>query len=365
MTGPPRLRVELPVSGTLPRVGKIRLGTTVPVVDKDTGEVRKTDWGADIVRPIKADHFVVYAEESGITSQEAVDAFKMVYGDEPRELECWLPAPTPEDIMEGAWRQYGKSKLKIRCNGEMCAKRRETGGWIEEPCQCKSLGLAEDDKRHCDLGYTIQLILPRVSGIGVWQLDTGSTISSRRMADWLTMMANLTGTLTGLEFTLRIVPVKVSPEGTATTVYVLEPQASRITPQQLLAAGPAQRHTAALPPPAADEEHEPTLTRETFADETPSENAQRADGDVAAEPVPDPPHDQPAPPDNPVEHIARQIQEIRQTADGKEELKKLATQLGCQPTIKQLSVALLAQYGQDAHDVGALLDQLEVLNDQI
>lgn len=358
-SGPPRLRVELPVSGTLPRVGKIRLGTTVPVMDKDTGEVRKTDWGADIVRPVKADHFVVYAEESGITSQEAVDAFKAVYGDEPRELECWLPAPTPDDIMEGAWRQYGKSKLKIRCDGETCAKRRETGGWAEEPCQCQRLGLAEDDKRHCDLGYTIQLILPRVSGIGVWQLDTGSTISSRRMADWLTLMMNLTGgNLTRLAFRLRIVPIKVSPEGTATTVYVLDPMTMDTSPQQLISAGPAQTQVAALPPPAADEEAEPTLRTDTF-DEDPAPADDPDAGREPARPTPE------SAPDNPHEHIARQIQEIRQTEDGKAELKKLAEQLGCQPTIKQLSSALLAQYGQDAYNVGSLLDQLEVLNDQI
>src|SRR6266700_1777262 len=133
MSGPTRHSVPLPTDGGFPRVGKIRLGTAEP-----TG--RKTDWGQDIVRPKKADHFVVTADESGITTPEAAKAFAEIYGREPRQLRCLLPADRPEDVMEGAWQTYGANKLKIRCSGEECSERTKTG-WVDKPCICKTLGL--------------------------------------------------------------------------------------------------------------------------------------------------------------------------------------------------------------------------------
>jgi recombination directionality factor gp3-like protein len=264
MTGPKRHSVALPTDGGFPRVGKIRLGTAEP-----TG--KKTEWGQAIVRPKRSDHFVVAPDESGITTTEAANAFAAVYGREPTQLRCLLPGDKPEDVMEGAWRQYGANKLKIRCDGEECSERTKTG-WAEKPCICKSLGLSEDDNKHCQLTFTLQVILPDVAGVGVWQIDTGSSITARRVAKWLDMMHKLRGTLVLLEFDLRLIPVSVQPAGfeKTSTVYVLDPRAQAATPAQMLA-GDEKRvlqgaRLAELPAPAADEAPEPTLDRTGFAE---------------------------------------------------------------------------------------------------
>lgn len=269
--GPTPYTVHLPTSGTFPRVGKIRLGTATPTGKKDR-------FGQEKVRPEKADHFIVTADESGITSEAAAAAFRAVYGDEPRTLRCLLLAPEPEQNMTGAWRLYGKNKLKTRCDGENCSTRTATG-WTDAPCQCRAQGLADTDDQHCTLTYTLQVVLPDVEGIGVWQLDSGSDITSRRMADWLTMMRLLRGSLAMVEFDLHLVPVKVNPvvngRELATTVYVLQPEATGETPRaaieqaqqrtQLAAAEPLP----ALPPIAADEEPEATLDHSGFDEDSP------------------------------------------------------------------------------------------------
>jgi hypothetical protein len=266
--GPARLRVPLPTSGRWPRAGKIRLGTAA------LNEAKTAELGREIFTPKKADHFVVHEDDSGITTAEAADAFQTRYGDEPRQLRFMLVGDTPEENMEGAYRLYGQNKLKIRCDGEQCSERSQTGAWVEKPCICNAKNLPPESRERCTLTYTIQLVLPDVAIPGVWQLDTGSEISSRRMADWLDMIYTLRGGLRGIEGDLFLVPVSVQPEGRqqTSTVYVLSPQAREATVQQLLAGGGAVElgpgARAELPPPAADEEPEPTLDRSSLSEES-------------------------------------------------------------------------------------------------
>lgn len=352
-----RHRVALPTSGTLPRVGKIRLGTA-----------ERGDDG-NVYRPKKADHFVVTADESGITSPEAAQAFRDRYGDRPTSIIAMLAGATPDDCLEGAWRQYGRNKLKVRCDGTHASVRRATGGFDEQPCLCAAKGQTGDD-RDCTLSYTMSLILPDVTGVGVWQLDTGSTISSRRMADFLLMMHQLRGDLRLFEFALRLVAVKVQPEGKTQTVYVLDPQAPRQTPRQMLQQA-AERQglptgdTAQLPPPAADEEPEHTLDRGGFAE------GSGVDDDTPDADPPNPPDHVPAQggtggqhSDDPVADLRRQLREVSNSEDGKALLRQVGTLLGVQPTVNKLATAMLAKYGVDeCSDVNRLLDQLEAAGD--
>jgi hypothetical protein len=224
--GPKRRRVAFPVMTRFPRVGKIRLGEQVP-----------TKSGSSL-RPSKLDYFRVEAEESGVTSAEAAESFHEVYGDKPTSLRCVIPGPTPESVFEGAWRLYGANKLKRICDGQTCDERTATGGWVESPCICAARAYAPDHRDRCKLTWSLQVLLPDVKGIGVWQIDTGSEISVRRVSAWLRMMYELTkGDLSLLEFWLDLVETKVAPEGKATSVYVLQPRATDLTPRQMLEGG--------------------------------------------------------------------------------------------------------------------------------
>jgi recombination directionality factor gp3-like protein len=264
--GPTRHRVQLPTTGQWPRAGKIRLGTAT------LNEELTTKYGREIFTPKKAEHFVVHEDESGITTAEAAAAFAATYGEEPRQLRFILVGDTPDECMEGAYRLYGANKLKIRCDGTTCDERTATGWRRNVPCICEQRNLAPDSRDRCTLTYTISLVLPDVAMPGIWQIDTGSEISSRRMAEWLDMIYTLRGGLRGIEGDLFLVPVSVQPEGRSqtSTVYVLSPQARGATVQQLLAGGGAVElgpgARAELPPPAADETHEPTLDRTGFAE---------------------------------------------------------------------------------------------------
>lgn len=220
--GPKRRRVALPPMERFPRVGKIRLGEQVP-----------TKSGASL-RPSKLDYFRVEAEESGVTSAESAASFHEVYGEQPRTLRCVLPGPTPESVFEGAFRLYGQSKLKRLCDGTTCDERTATGGWTEHPCICNARAYPGDHKDRCKLTWSLQVLLPDVQGVGVWQIDTGSEISVRRVSAWLRMMHTLQGDLSLTEFHLDLVETKVAPEGKATSVYVLQPRTADLTPRQML-----------------------------------------------------------------------------------------------------------------------------------
>jgi hypothetical protein len=257
--GPRRLRVELPVMERFPRVGKIRLGEQVPT--KSGGSLR----------PSKLDYFRVEAEESGVTSPEAAASFHEVYGERPTSLRAVLPGSTPADVFEGAFKLYGQSKLKRLCDGTTCDERTATGGWAESPCICSARGSAPDHKDRCKLVWSLQVLLPDVLGIGVWQIDTSSEISVRRVSAWLQMMHGLTGDLAMVEFVLDLVETKVAPEGKATSVYVLQPRATGLTPRQMLEGGGRTERVAlapvsmpALPDPVDDE---PPLDGEVVVDE--------------------------------------------------------------------------------------------------
>ncbi len=255
---PQRRRVTMPPVTEWPRVGKIRLGEKVAATSRT---------GSAIERPSAIDYFRVDGTDE-VTSPESAASFHEVYGEQPRSIRCQIPGRSPDDVFEGAWRLYGARKLKVICDGETCDERTATGGWLSQPCLCKAQGIplkkpnGTANDKHCKLNWTLNVILPDVAGVGVWQIDTSSDISIARVSRWLQMMANVAGDLMLLDFTLNLVPVSVTPDGRTKTVYVLEPRAVSSTPRELLTGGgrPAPALEAGTepspitPPPVYDEE---------------------------------------------------------------------------------------------------------------
>lgn len=266
----PRRRVAMPPPSTPPRVGKIRLGEKV-----DTGRTSEKT-GESITRPSAVDYFRVDAEDD-VTAPAAAASFARQYPDKPRSLRCWFPARRPEEAWEGAYRLYGARKLKIRCDGSECDERTATGGWDTKPCVCKARGIFDTPKGQnphkdrCKLGWTLSFYLPDVDGVGIWQITTGSEISVRRISDWLRMMEALASDpkdgLLLMEFTLRLVPEDVTPDGATKTVWVLQPETTVASPAAMLegtgrvavAALEAGAPTTELPAPADDEAIEGTF----------------------------------------------------------------------------------------------------------
>lgn len=347
--GPTRYRVDLPASGRWPRVGKIRLGTL------DVNAEKTAELGFRVGTPKKADHFIVTADD--VTPAEAAAAFAEVYPGEPRQLRIMLAGHTPEECFEGAWRLYGRNKLKRMCDGEMCSERTATGGWRDVPCVCKERNIAPGSDQHCKLTYTFSVILPEVAIPGVWQIDTGGEISSRNVADFLSMVSDLRRgeSIRWLEADLFLSEVMVQPEGMtkATKVYVLNPQPRNATTQQLLSGGPlGPSGPAELPAPAADEVPDETLdpSRHTAAADT-----DPVPGDAGAAAPPDAPEQGRVP-------IVEQIKEL--DTDQRARLKaRAATWTSTDGQKVRSTVQALAAFIEwkwPGEDVLALLDQLDI-----
>lgn len=323
-TSPQRLIVPLPDDALPPRIGKIRLGHQV-----ELGGGRTDKFGELATRPVAADHFVVTADEDGITLPETVAAFAEVYGAEPRQLKAMLIGDTPEANLEGAYRQYGTRKLKRRCDGATCSERTATGGWDTKPCAC----LAENGVvgADCKLSYTLHVLLPDVDGMGVWQIDTGSEISVRKLTGFLQMMHTLHGSLVGLEFDLRLVPESVAPDGKSKTVYVLDPRAIQGKPRDLLAGAFSTRPGYELPTPIADDVQDRLL------------------------------HHDPDAADAPVALVKSALQAL--TPEGRAAARDVLTRHGvlvAGATPLRVAQAIIARYGDEAAaDLGGLIGRLE------
>jgi hypothetical protein len=212
---PRDLVVAHPVAERMPLVGRLRMG------HKD----------ADAMFPRADDHFRAAPDDSGITSETWAAAFHQVCGEKPREIKILLPGPAPGDILRGAYKLYGTSKLKRRCDGETCNERLAAGGWAEKPCVCQARAIPEKVTRkgklvpnpeRCQLSWSFQFILQDVPGLGAADLVTGSEISARNLATRLHFFHQIVGDLRLFPCVLFMTQVAVSPEGQTKKVWVLD-----------------------------------------------------------------------------------------------------------------------------------------------
>lgn len=188
----------------LPRLGKLHLGVK-----------SQTAQGAEY--PKAVDHFVVSVDES--TPAANAQAFKKVYGDTPKALDVMFPSDDPEEFFGQWYKLYGRGTgLQRRCDGEVCVL--SSGGELKETaCVCKKEGQHE---RACKAIGNLQFFLPRVDGIGVWQLDTSSFNSLRNLNSWFALLKQLCGKVAGIPFQLILKPQDVQVNGSKKTIYVLD-----------------------------------------------------------------------------------------------------------------------------------------------
>jgi hypothetical protein len=346
MSGPPRRTVALPESGMFKRAGKIRLGITEQATSRA---------GTIFDRPKAVDYFVVKADDSGITSPEAADAFHQVYGDEPKVLDVLLPGHTPEDIFEGAHRLYGKGKLKRRCDGSMCDVRLEAGGWAEKPCVCQAErippvilknGQQQRNEKHCTLSWTLQVILAKVSGIGVWTVTTTSQIARDDITSQLRLAQLMSGgSLAMMKAELWMREVEVTPDGRTKKVWVPSLRIDGYTPAQLMEGqGRAQitggPHVELPQLPAPEDD----------VDDGEHPDSEALENDVVVN-------------GGPVDGEALDAAIRRQLVNGLTEAHAARLHRDYGTTVKTATAALIAHHGEDARNLALLLDTLAANED--
>lgn len=200
----------------LPRLGKIHLG--IKKVSARGNEY-----------PSAVDFFVV------------PEVVQSVYGPKPRELDVVFPSDEVGRVAGVSWKQYSSTRGKI-CwgDGERAVRtidpaklpRRDrvpvysqdeydaaiatadskTTIRAEITCPAKDCTFAK--RNLCKPVMNLMVMLPKVPGIGVYQLDTGSTNSIIDVRGGIEMVTKLSGgRLAGIPLKLRLEPMEViSPD---------------------------------------------------------------------------------------------------------------------------------------------------------
>jgi len=184
----------------LPRLGKIHLGVKAT-----------NDKGVEY--PRATDYFVCPEEVQAL------------YGNEPRELDILIPVEDDEVWANQYYRRYSRTRgLVCKGDGETCRRMIDTAtgdtadhntkstAWVEGlPCEGKNCPDYQGNK--CKEVINLQFLLPRVPGLGVWQIDSGSINSIININSCATMIRAVCGRISWIPISLTLEPTEVvSPD---------------------------------------------------------------------------------------------------------------------------------------------------------
>lgn len=281
----------------LPRLGKIRLGIKLR-------NARGTEY------PSATDFFVVPPE------------VQAVFGDKPRELEIVFPIDDVARIAHVAWKKYSATRGKTcTSDGEVAhriidkgvlaslLKGREPGKvdpaemqriydaaivkpdtrdyeLMTIPCPARECAFAQDGT--CRPVMILQFLIPRVAGVGIWQLDTGSVNSILNVRGGIELVKATTGgRLAGIPLTLRVRPAEAFPEGKKKVIFILDLfSPAKLIDMLAIAQRPIDQVFLPLPEPP-DEDLPEELYPQSKTQTTPTVVGPTIDakGEVKAEPA--------------------------------------------------------------------------------
>ncbi len=195
----------------MPRLGKIRLG------------IKKKSPRTGGEYPVAVDYFVCPTE------------VQAVYGEKPKKLDVIIPLEDEEMWASQYYRQYSRSRgLVCKGDGQTCRRMVdiETGTiagrdtqevtW-REGCKCGGQECLDYHAKSCQEVMNLQFLLPKVAGLGIWQIDTGSIHSIMNINNCATMIRAMCGRVSWIPLTLTLEPSEVvNPEdGKKKIVYCM------------------------------------------------------------------------------------------------------------------------------------------------
>lgn len=222
----------------LPRLGKIRLG----------------EKAHDGQYPKALDYFRV-EEDGGITSEKAASAFHNVYGEKPKTLDIMFPVEEVEKFFPQFYTAYTKKGKLCQGDGKI-AKRwtseDDTRQLVDIPCR----GLECDWylAKKCRRLATLQFILLKVPGLGVWHISTTSRNSIININSGVALIRGLTGervSFIPLKLSLKEIEVPGS-DGYLRKIHVLNLADEDICFSDILQAMNTSPIHALLPDPKED-----------------------------------------------------------------------------------------------------------------
>jgi len=205
----------MPIKGVserrrLPRLGKIHLG--IKALSQKSG----------VTYPKAVDYFVV--AEDGNTPANMVEAFKKVFGEQPKALNVMFPTEDEAQFFQQWYKRYGQTKgLLCKGDGDTAMEVQQGGEMVEKKCPCVHLhGDPEKNvKKTCRMVANLQFLLPEVKGVGVWQIDTSSYNSIVNINSSISMVKALCGKVSGVPLSLVIQPQEAQVAGAKKIIYVL------------------------------------------------------------------------------------------------------------------------------------------------
>lgn len=236
----------------LPRLGKIRLGIKVN--------------GSNSTYPKAVDYFV------------CPQIVELVYGKKPKELPIMLPVEDIEQWASQYYRCYSRTRGLI-CKGDgenaTALVDVQTGEIATKDSANVELRDITCDPDNCELMkakqcrpiMNLQFLIPRVPGLGVWQLDTSSINSIKNINSAAALIKGMCGRVSMIPLILKLEKVEVSPEGKKKNVYVLNLATSfsmEDLMEQLKSLPPGQ---AILPSPADTEAPDDLFPQEVLDSE--------------------------------------------------------------------------------------------------
>lgn len=184
----------------MPRLGKIRLGIKVDEPGKHP-------------YPKATDYFVVPPEVAE------------VFGKKPTELEIMFPTEDAEQFAQQWLRAYSMTQGLV-CIGDGQTSRRkvdkatgamagrDTKDWVwKDGLSCDPQECPEYLSKRCRRVMNLQVLIPAVTGLGVWQIDTSSFYSIVNINSMIKMLKAILGRCSMIPLTLGLGPIEVTPPG--------------------------------------------------------------------------------------------------------------------------------------------------------
>jgi len=149
-------------------------------------------------QPKRLDYIIFVEPQTGRRLPE----YQAVFGEKPTSFAALLSADTVEDMVDVAWKRFGKKGLKCRGDGDRgfdreTGEERECAGEynFQDPTQhrCPFARPNGDKPAECKPILSMRLVVPQIPGLGVVQLDTGGVASSiPTLIAQLRMIENMT-----------------------------------------------------------------------------------------------------------------------------------------------------------------------------
>lgn len=145
-------------------------------------------------QPKRLDYIIFVEPQTGRRLPE----YQAVFGEKPTSFKALLSADTITDMVDVAWKRYGKQGLKCRGDGERGVERdtgvvHECAGDFGAEGQYRCLyanprppkpGKTDPEPPECKPVLSMRLVVPQIPGLGVVQLDTGGVASSIPTLMW-------------------------------------------------------------------------------------------------------------------------------------------------------------------------------------